>query len=90
MVFKPQTFHGEPPAGEIDTTSLETRVADVLAVSEGVDATGITVAAIDSEVFLRGVVALPQEIDRAIEVALSVPGVGKVSVNLEVTNPNLG
>lgn len=87
MVNKPPQFFGDKPQVEIEFNNknvIESAVATALAVSDGVDATEITVTAIDHEIFLAGTVMWPAEIDRAVEVALSVPGVRKVSVNLAV------
>lgn len=85
MVFKPQRFFGEKPEVEIefsDREPLETAVARLLAVSDGVDASDISVTATGSAVFLSGGVTWPEEIDRAVEIALSVPGVEKVDADL--------
>ncbi len=85
MVFKPQRFFGEKPEVEIefgDREPVETAVARLLAVSEGVDASDISVTAAGSTVFLSGGVTWPEEIDRAVEIALSVPGVEKVNIDL--------
>lgn len=85
MVFKPQRFFGEKPEVDIefsDREPLETAVARLLAVSDGVDASDISVTASGGTVFLSGGVTWPEEIDRAVEIVLSVPGVGKVDVDL--------
>ncbi len=85
MVFKPQRFFGEKPVVDTEIGNrepLETAVARLLAVSEGVDASDISVTATGSMVFLSGGVTWAEEIDRAVEVALSVPGVEKVNVDL--------
>lgn len=90
MVFKPQRFFGEKPEVEIefgDHEPLETAVARLLAVSEGGDASDISVTATGSTVFLSGVVTWTEEIDRAVEIALSVPGVEKVNVDLAAEYP---
>ncbi|MGV8937291.1 MAG: BON domain-containing protein [Allorhizobium sp.] len=92
MVFKPQTFHGDEPEVETEgethmQSEIETAVADLLAVSDGIDATGIAVICSGDEIFLHGRVAFAEEIARAVDVAMSVPGVGKVTVDLVVGNP---
>ena len=81
MVFKQQTFHGEEP--EIVTAhptvaAVEANVAGALAVSGGIDASEVTVAAHGTTVALDGSVLSEQEIERASEVALAVPGVTNV------------
>jgi len=94
MVFKPQTFHGEARDDETENddaaqAQIETSVADLLAITDGVDATGISVVGSRGEIVLRGSVALAEEIDRAVEVALSVRGVKKVVADLVVGNPDV-
>ena len=87
MVQKPPLVFGEKPQIEVEFNNkelIESAVATALAVSDGIDATGVTVTAIDHEIVLMGTVMWPQEIDRAVEIALSVPGVRKVSVNIDV------
>jgi osmotically-inducible protein OsmY len=85
MIFKPQQFHGEKPvvAGKNPTEAkLEQRVADALAASDGTGSEGLKVVASGSEIFLFGEVSFRNEIDRAVEVALAVPGVEKVTVSM--------
>lgn len=85
MIFKPQTFHGEKPVvtDEIPVdASLEQRVADALATSEGIGAEMLKVVASGHEIFITGDVGSRQEMDRAVQVALSVPGVEKVTVHM--------
>lgn len=89
MVFKPQKFFGEEPVRDSadmpsGEAALETSVAEQLAVSDGVDASSVSATAIDGEIMLSGTVGSAQEVDRAIQVALDVPGVNKVSVNLAI------
>lgn len=87
MVQKPALFHGGKPQIEVEfnnTEMIESAVATALAVSDGIDATEITATSIGHEIFLAGSVMWPEEVDRAVEVALSVPGVRKVTVNLDV------
>jgi osmotically-inducible protein OsmY len=62
---------------------LEQRVADALATSDGTGAEGLRVVAAGKEIFLFGTVATRDEMDRAVEVALAVPGVEKVTVRME-------
>lgn len=85
MIFKPQTFHGEEPVVEQENpteATLEEAAARALAVTEGVDATDLKVRVTDGEVFLFGTVMRREEIDRAVETLLAVPGIQKVSVNV--------
>jgi len=86
VIFKPQTFHGERPVVESENTidaSLEQRVADALATSDGIGAEPLKVVASGTEIFLFGRVGGRGEMDRAVEVALAVPGVEKVTVRME-------
>nr|MDH4441462.1 BON domain-containing protein [Rhizobium sp.] len=86
MIFKPQQFHGDDPATTHDVpaeATLEQRVADALAVSEGLDATELTVVAQGAEVFLGGYIGSRAEIDRAVEIALATDGVDKVTVQMQ-------
>lgn len=86
MIFKPQLFHGEAPevTEEFPTDAqLEQQVADALATSDGTGAEGLRVVAAGKEIFLFGTVATRDEMDRAVEVALAVPGVEKVTVRME-------
>ena len=85
MIFKPETFHGEKPVvtDEIQVdASLEQRVADALATSEGIGAEMLKVVASGHEIFITGDVGSREEMDRAVQVALSVPGVEKVTVHM--------
>lgn len=87
MVHKPPLFFGNKPEVEIEfgnTEQLETAVATALAVSDGLDASDVAVTALGHEIVLTGTVMWPAEVDRAVEVALAVPGVRKVSLNLDV------
>lgn len=86
MIFKPQTFHGEKPVVADESpvdASLEQRVADALATSEGIGAEMLGVVASGSEIFLIGTVGSRGEVDRAVEVVLAVPGVEKVTVRMQ-------
>lgn len=85
MIFKPQRFHGDAPAVAQEfpaEAQLEQRVAEALAASDGTGAEGLRVVATKGEIFLFGV-ATRNEMDRAVEVALAVPGVEKVTVRME-------
>jgi osmotically-inducible protein OsmY len=88
MVFKPQQFHDEHPVitdefpGE---ATLEEKVAEALAISDGLDATELTVVSESGEIYLGGYIGSRAEIDRAVEIALAVPGVEKVTV--QMTSP---
>ena len=85
MIFKPQQFHGEEPvvASENPTEAkLEQRVADALAASDGTGSEGLKVVASGGEIFLFGEVSSRNEIDRAVEVALAVPGVESITVRM--------
>ncbi|HCL65159.1 MAG TPA: transporter [Rhizobium sp.] len=87
MVFKPQRFHGEEPVIEAEYPnheSLETAVARCLSSADGVDTSDMSVTVARCEVFLSGNVMWAEEVDRAVDVALSVPGVEKVTVNLRI------
>ncbi|MBP1850259.1 BON domain-containing protein [Rhizobium halophytocola] len=89
MVFKPATFHGEPPEVEIENPpqpSLEIVAADLLATTDGVDATGISVTQRDGGIVLSGTVAEPSEVERALQIVRSIPGVESVTLELEVIN----
>jgi osmotically-inducible protein OsmY len=86
MIFKPQTFHGERPVVTDESpvdASLEQRVADALATSDGIGAEMLKVVASGSEIFLFGNVGSRGEMDRAVEVALAVTGVEKVTVRMQ-------
>lgn len=87
MVFKPQRFHDEKPVVELEHGNeepLETAVARQLAISQGMDASRLTVTASGSTIFLSGTMTDEAEIDRAIEIVLAVPGVEKVTHDLQV------
>jgi osmotically-inducible protein OsmY len=85
MVFKPQQFHEENPviADEFPAeATFEQRVADALATSDGLDATELTVIANGKDIILGGHIGSRHELDRAVEIALAVPGVEKVTVQM--------
>ncbi|MDQ0456896.1 BON domain-containing protein [Rhizobium paknamense] len=92
MVFKPAKNHGEQPeiiSENPPMAELEAAVAAKLAISHGLDASGIDVTAMEDEICLTGTVFSEGEVDRAVEVALSVPHVYKVSVDLTVISRTL-
>ena len=87
MVFKPQRFHDEKPVVELEHDNqepLETAVAHQLAISQGIDASRISVTASGTTIFLSGSLLDEAEIDRAIEIVLAVPGVEKITHDLQV------
>ncbi len=87
MVFKPQRFHDEKPVVELEHQNeepLETAVARQLAISQGMDASRLTVTASGSTIFLSGTMTDETEIDRALEIVLAVPGVEKITHDLQV------
>lgn len=87
MVFKPQRFHDEKPVVELEHDNqepLETAVARQLAISQGIDASSISVTASGTTIFLSGSLLDEAEIDRAIEIVLAVPGVEKITHDLQV------
>ena len=85
MIFKPQRFHGDAPAVAQEfpaEAQLEQRVAEALAASDGTGAEALRVVATKGEILLFGA-ATRDEMDRAVEVALAVRGVEKVTVRIE-------
>jgi osmotically-inducible protein OsmY len=87
MVFKPQCFHDEKPVVELEHRNeepLETAVARQLAISQGMDASGISVTASGATIFLSGKLMDAAEIDRVLEIVLAVPGVEKITHDLQV------
>lgn len=81
MVFKPPMFYDQEPTIEVENppqAELETRVADALATSFGVDATDVSVVAEGSKIVLTGTVLDSAGIERATEIAASVIGVSEV------------
>jgi osmotically-inducible protein OsmY len=90
MVFKPQTFHEQEPTVEREVppqAMLETDVAAALAGAGGLDATDVTVTVKGSQANLAGTVLRPQEVTRAEEVALSVPGIRSVINSITAQQP---
>lgn len=86
MVFKPQQFHEENSVISEEfpaQATLEQRVADALAISDGLDATELTVVANGGDILVGGYIGSRAEIDRAVEIALAVPGVEKVTVQMQ-------
>ncbi|TPP09805.1 BON domain-containing protein [Rhizobium glycinendophyticum] len=86
MVFKPQQFHEADPVITEEfpaAAALEQRVAEAIAISHGLDATELTVVAKGGEIVLGGRIGSRREIDRAVEVALAVSGVDKVTVQMQ-------
>lgn len=88
MVQKPQTFHGEPPEieQEFETRAdLESKIAEQLAVSDGIDASDVrAILTENGDVLLDGHVMMQSEVDRAVEIVRSVAGVGQITVRLAV------
>ncbi|WP_159946474.1 BON domain-containing protein [Rhizobium sp. 18065] len=85
MVFKPQRFHDDKPVTETENPSaarLEIAAARALAVSQGLDASELTVVARGTEIVLGGRITSRREIDRAVDIIMSVPGVEKVTVTV--------
>ncbi|MBO3759221.1 BON domain-containing protein [Ciceribacter sp. L1K22] len=93
MQFKPQTFHGEPPVVEIENPTqelVERRVADLLAVSDGIDASDIEVTETGGDIVLSGSVSREGEIERAVEIVRSIPEVGNIILRLRLRDPLAG
>ncbi len=87
MVFKPPKFHEQEPEIESENPNherLESAVANALATAYGIDASDVSVTAKGGRVSLSGNVLWPAEVDRAVEIAMAVPGVEKVHVDLNV------
>ncbi|UJW76054.1 BON domain-containing protein [Rhizobium sp. SL42] len=85
MVFKPQRFHDDNPVAETEnpnTARLEMAVAKALAVSPRLDASELTVVARGRDIVLSGRITSRREIDRAVDIIMSVPGVEKVTVTV--------
>ncbi|EHS50801.1 transport-associated protein [Rhizobium sp. PDO1-076] len=85
MVFKPQRFHDAKSAAETANPSaarLEVAAAKALASSQGLDASELTVVAKGQEIVLGGRITSRLEIDRAVDIIMSVPGVEKVTVTI--------
>ncbi|MDR6668172.1 BON domain-containing protein [Rhizobium sp. 1399] len=81
MVFKEQTFHGHLPEAEAEyanRATLESAVANALAVAGGIDASDVEVTAEGDEIVLSGHVGTVDEIERATVIARTVEGVHTV------------
>jgi osmotically-inducible protein OsmY len=95
MVFKPQTFHGRETdisASQSNLASLlETKVATALARAADIDATEIAVTSVGSTIVLSGVVAYPEEIEIAGDIASRVVGITLIEnrISLASSNDNL-
>ncbi|PWE55603.1 hypothetical protein DEM27_13000 [Metarhizobium album] len=81
MLFKDRTFHGNPPQDEQlhARSALEAAVASKLAAAGTLDASDLNVVVRGSEVAISGSLSCREEIDRAIEVVMSIPGVTAVN-----------
>lgn len=91
MVFKHPHFHETLPETEIDDPPhaiLEGAVSDALASSGGIDASDVRVTAHGGEITLLGVVQVPEEVDRAEEVARNVAGVTSVRNEIHYMAPS--
>lgn len=80
MVFKERTFYGESPEEVFpqDYADLETRVANCLTATDGLDASDVSVVAKGNTILLTGTVGTPEEVDRAQEASASIEGVDEV------------
>jgi len=81
MVFKEQTFHGLEPEMEAEIAnraSVETDVANALAIAGGIDASDVQVTMEEGRIVLTGTVGTVGEIERATAVAKAVDGVHSV------------
>lgn len=78
MVFKERTFHGAPPEEAPAKAALETEVAHVMALVDGLEAADIRVVSKGNTIVLTGSVATAAEAGRAEEAAKSVQGVAEV------------
>ncbi|MBB3444678.1 BON domain-containing protein [Rhizobium sp. BK379] len=89
MVFKEQTFHGQQPEAEAEyanRATLESAVANALAVAGGIDASDVEVTAEDDEIVLSGNVGTVDEIERATVIARTVEGVHTVRNRILLAN----
>jgi osmotically-inducible protein OsmY len=87
MVFKPQTFHENPPQAEMDNPTdavLEADVAEALARAGVVDASRVSVTMTGAVVTLNGFVGSRSEVEAAGEVAERVDGVKAVNNRLGI------
>lgn len=81
MLFKDRTFHGNPPQDDVlhARSVLEAAVASRLAAAGTLDASDLSVVVHGSEVAITGSLSCREEIDRAMEVVMSTPGVTAVN-----------
>jgi osmotically-inducible protein OsmY len=92
MVFKPQTFHHEPPQAEIDDpteAALEARVAEALARVGSADASQVAVTVAGGVVTLTGNVGFPREVDTIAEAAARIPGVEAVDNRVQAMGTDI-
>lgn len=92
MVFKPQTFHENPPQVELDdptAAALEARVAEALARAGAVDASEVEVTVANGLVTLAGMVGTPHEVETVGEVAARVTGVEAVENRVQALGSDL-
>ncbi len=81
MVHKPRRNHDTLSESEVlhpVEAGLETLVANLLATSGSVDASGVTVTSQGRRIHLAGYVHSLEEIERCTEIALSLNGVEAV------------
>lgn len=81
MVHKPRRNHDTLAQVEVQNpveAGLETLVANLLATSGSVDASGVTVTSEGRRIHLAGYVHSLEEIERCTEIALSLNGVEAV------------
>lgn len=81
MVHKPRRNHDSLAQTEVlhaVQAGLETLVANLLATSGSVDASGVTVTAEGRRIHLAGYVHSREEIERCTEIAMSLNGVEAV------------
>ncbi|EJT03623.1 BON domain-containing protein [Rhizobium sp. CCGE 510] len=90
MVFKEQTFHGLEPEMEAEISnraSVETDVANALAIAGGIDASDVEVTMESDQIVLSGTVGTVGEIERATAVAKAVEGVHSVQNRILLGGP---
>jgi osmotically-inducible protein OsmY len=90
MVFKPQTFYGhEPSTVEPEQTSaaaIESKVAEALARAGDLDAADVSVTSVGDRIVLSGIVAYPEEVAIAEDIASRIDGVGAVENQIAVSS----
>lgn len=87
MVHKPRRNHDTLAEVEVlhpVGAGLETLVANLLATSGTVDASGVTVTAAGRTITLAGQVYSPEEVERCAEIARTIEGVEAVENNIEL------